>query len=484
MIHQFFINILVLFFLLFTVEKVHGQAQDTITYFTEQAFLQWVRQYHPVIQQANLLTNIGEAYQLKAKGGFDPKISGSLQKKSFDGKNYFTVGDTGLKIPSWLGAEFKVGYNWTNGVFLNPEQNLPANGQAYAGVKWSLGRGLLIDERRAVLEKAKFLQAANEAEQQAITNDLLLDAGKAYWEWVNAYHNLAIYQEALELAVIRLEGVKSSYLQGDKPAIDTLESTIQVQNRQIVVNDATVIYENSQRYLSNFLWYQNEIPLEISELLAPPPYQEITLPALDLNTGELVNNLRQNHPVIQQYYLKLKQLEVDRRLQKEQLKPQLDAEFNFLANGFDFVNRPKATTDIGALNAIFTENYKAGIKVGMPIFLRKERANLELADLKLLDTNYKLRQKTQELKNKLLNYQDLLNNSRQQVELNRIMVTNYQNLLLAENEKFRYGESSIFLLNSREQKLIAARLKLTKLLITYQKNRLGLVWSLGQLPIQ
>lgn len=477
----FFKNILVAVCLLFPFINLNGQAQDTTTFFTEKAFLQWVRQYHPIVQQANLLTNIGEAYELKAKGGFDPKAFGTIQQKSFDGKTYFTVGDTGLKIPSWLGAEFKVGYNWTNGVFLSPEQNLPANGQAYAGVKWSLGRGLLIDERRTVLEKAQFLQAANEAEQRAIVNDLLLDAGKAYWEWVNAYHNLKIYQEALQLAIIRLDGVKNSFLQGDKPAIDTLESAIQVQNRQIAVNDAAVIYENSQRYLSNFLWYQNELPLEISDLMAPPPYQAISLQAVAIDANELVNDLNQNHPVIQQYYLKLKQLEVDRRLKKEQLKPQLDVEFNFLANGFDFVNRPKTTNDIGTLNAILTENYKAGITVGMPIFLRKERADLELADLKLLDTNYKLRQKTQELKNKLLNYQDLLDNSRQQVELNRVMVTNYQNLLQAENEKFRYGESSIFLLNSREQKLIAARLKLTKLLITYQKNRLGLVWALGQL---
>jgi len=481
MMCQFFKHMLTVVLLLFILKIGNGQNRDTTTFFTEQAFLEWVRQYHPIVQQANLLTNIGAAYQLKARGGFDPKIFGTLQQKSFDGKTYFTVGDTGLKIPSWLGAEFKVGYNWTNGVFLDPEQSLPANGQAYAGVKWSLGRGLLIDERRAVLEKAKFLQAANEAERSAIVNDLMLDAGKAYWEWVNAYHNLTIYQEALDLAVIRLEGVRSSFLQGDKPAIDTLESTIQVQNRQIAVNDATIIYENSQRYLSNFLWYQNELPLEISDLLAPPPYRNITLQTVDLNARELVNNLSQNHPVIQQYFFKLKQLEVERRLKKEQLKPQVDVEFNFLANGFDFVNRPKIASDIGTLNAIFTENYKAGIKVGMPIFLRKERANLELTDLKLLDTNYKLRQKTQELKNKLLNYQELLNNSRQQVKLNQVMVTNYQDLLLAENEKFRYGESSIFLLNSREQKLIDARLKLTKLMIVYQKNRLGLVWALGQL---
>ena len=260
-------------------QHIIAQTADTTKVFSETAYFEWVRKYHPVIRQAQLLSRVGDAYALKARGGFDPKVFGEIQQKSFDGKRYFTIGETGLKIPSWLGAEFKVGYNWTNGVFLNPENNLPEAGQVYAGVKWSLGRGLMIDERRATLEKAKILQRANQVEQQAIINDLLLDAGKAYWNWVNAYNDLKIYEAALQLAKVRLEGIKSSYLQGDKPAIDTLESTIQVQNRAILVNDAAVVYENSRRYLSNFLWYENELPLEVSELLSPISYENIALPA-------------------------------------------------------------------------------------------------------------------------------------------------------------------------------------------------------------
>ena len=53
--------------------------------------------------------------------------------------------------------------------------------------------------------------------------------------------------------------------------------------------------------------------------------------------------------------------------------------------------------------------------------------------------------------------------------------------MAAENEKFRFGESSIFLLNSREQKLIEAQLKLVKLVVLYHKNRLGVAWAAGQL---
>ncbi|MEM1121304.1 MAG: TolC family protein [Bacteroidota bacterium] len=473
-------TVLLLVFFMVAFTNVKGQYAIPQKVFSENDYLDWVKQYHPVIQQANLLNRVAYAYQLKARGGFDPKFFGDLEQKSFDGKNYFTIGETGLKVPSWLGAEFKAGYTWNSGIFLNPEANLPAAGQAYVGVKWALGRGLMIDERRAALEQARILQTVNLVERQAIINDLLLDAGKAYWDWVNAFNDLKIYEEALRLATVRLEGVKNSFFLGDKPAIDTLESTIQVQNRQIAVNDARVVYENNRRILSNFLWYQNELPLEVSELLAPPFYEDILLTPSPIDVNEILTNLDEFHPNLREYRLKLQQLEVDRRLGREQLKPQVDVEFNLLADGFDFVNEPK-DAEIGALNSVLTENYKAGVKVGMPIFLRKERADLELIDLKLLDTNFMLRQKRQELQNKIINYQALLDNSRQQVGINQSAVNNYQDLLTAENEKFRYGESSIFLLNSREQKLIEAQLKLVKLLSLYQKNRLGLIWSAGQL---
>lgn len=460
-----------------------AQSQDSVEakVFSEEDYLEWVKSYHPIMQQARLLGRQALAYQLKAKGGFDPKFFGDVEHKTFDGKNYFTIGDTGLKFPSWLGLEFKAGYYWTNGIFLNPENYLPSSGQAYAGLSWSLGRGFGIDERRATLQKASIIQRANEAERKTIVNDLLLDAGKAYWNWVQAYNDLKVHQEALELASIRLDGTKNSFFQGDKPAVDTLEALIQVQNRQINVNDATVAYENASQTLSNFLWYQNDLPVEVSELLSPPLYQDLYIVNRSVQLADILRDLPENHPSVQQLRFKLQELEVDRRLKKEQLKPQVDVEFNFLADGFDFVNQPSDAVDASRFNALLAENYKVGVKVGMPLFFRKERGDLELADLKLLDTNLKIRQKGQEITNKVINYNEQLENSIKQITINQTVVDNYQRLLDAENEKFRYGESSIFLLNSREQKLVEAQLKFVKLLVTYQKNRLGLIWATGQL---
>lgn len=470
------------FLIFLCLNPASTQTGDSISVFTESAFLDWVRQYHPIVRSAGLLNRAGQAYQQKARGGFDPKMFADVEHKSYDGKNYFTIGNTGLKIPSWMGVEFKTGFNWTNGIFLNPENNLPTAGQAYAGLTWSLGRGLIIDERRATLQKAELVVQANEAERQEIINDLLLEAGKAYWEWVHAYNRLKVYEEALELAKFRLEGVRVSFFQGDKPAIDTLESLIQVQNRQLAVNDAEIEYENNRLNLSNFLWYQDQLPLEVSELLRPPLLlKDAALPGTGVDIGQTLLNLQDAHPTLRQYRLKLKQLEIDRRLKKEQLKPQVDVEFNFLADGFDFVNGTGGTDEINGLNALLTENYKVGVRVGMPLFRFKERGDLELANIKLADTDYKIRQKAQEIRNKVLNYEGQLDNLTRQVQVNQAAIENYQSLLVAENDKFRFGESSIFLLNSREQKLIEARLKLVKLQTMYYKNRLSLTWSAGQL---
>ena len=77
-------------------------------------------------------------------------------------------------------------------------------------------------------------------------------------------------------------------------------------------------------------------------------------------------------------------------------------------------------------------------------------------------------------------YRNLLANTRDQIELYAEVSANYARLLEAENEKFRIGESSIFLLNSREQKLLEAQLKLIKLQADYRKTLAALRWASGQ----
>lgn len=460
--------------------SVTAQAVDSVQIFTEDQYFNLILAYHPVVRQANLLDDQAEAYLRKARGAFDPKLAGNFDQKSFDGKEYFTVGHAGFKIPSWYGVEFKGGYNWSGGDFLDPENSLPAAGQAELGLSVNLLQGLVIDKRRAVLQQARIMRDLNEAERRALVNDILLQANEAYWDWVFAYESVRIYEEGVRLAEIRLEGTIISFEQGYKPAIDTLESQIQLQNRRAELQQTLINLRNARLRLSNFLWTANDAPLELTEGLRPPTLAELSMEEMSIaELQPLASAQREQHPDLLRYRFQLDQLEVERRLKAEMLKPRLTVSYNFLADGWNF--RGDRSNDAGALQDLFLENYKWGVSFGFPLFLRKERGDLEITTLKTRQTELKRQQKQLELRNKLNNYFNDLNNFAAQIDLHQQMVRDYGRLLRAENDRFAIGESSVFLINSREVKLIEAQLKLASLQAKYQKTKVALGGVAGML---
>ena len=464
------ITIGTLFFILLLLPTVNAQDQA----FSLEEYLELVRQNHPMSRQAVLLNEQANANMLKARGGFDPKLYGDWERKSFDGQNYFNIGEGGMKLPTWYGIEGKLGYNWTSGVFLNPENKLPANGQAIVGLKVPLLQGLVIDQRRAGLFQARIIRNANSNEQRLLMNNLLFDAAKIYWEWALSNAYFSVYERAVDVATQRYEAVKISYVQGDEPAIDTLEAYIQVQDRTLQRNDARLLLRNATLSLRNFLW-GNENPLPIDTTRQP-----VGLAAASQNINLLsapADELVASHPELLGYDFKIQELEVERRLKAEMLKPRVDVEYNLLGDGVDL--RPNE--DNGAVSDLLRENYKLGASVSFPLFLRKERGGLRLTDLKLTEAGLGMTQKRQELRNKISAYQNNLKNLRQQIVLATQMRENYVRLLRAENIKFEIGESSLFLINSRENKLIEAELKLAKLQAELRKAEVGVQWAAGRL---
>ena len=454
-----------------------AQEGDSVRIFTQKAFFSWVLDNHPVARQARLLDTQAEALERLARGGFDPKLYADWSQKSFDKKEYFAIGEGGLKIPTWYGVEAKAAYAISDGLYLNPERNLPDAGQAILGITAPLGRGLVIDDRRAALQQAKLMAQANEAERRALLNDLLLDAAAAYWEWAVAYNQLQVQEQALALTQVRFDGIVENFILGDKPAIDTLETLILLQTRRADLIDGRIAYRNAGLRLSNFLWDEAGNPLEVTGRLRPELLAELPVQLPALGPQALRQAASLTHPDIRKYQVKLSQLEVDRKLAVEQFKPRLDVEYNFLGDGTNFLYGANDSV----LGNLFSQNYKWGLSFDFPILLRKERGKLQLTKLKVLDTEYGLQQKQLEVGNKIEAYYNELDNLRQQIAISANNVQNYQALLRAEVQKFDYGESSIFLINTREQKLIDAELKLAALRGKFFKNLAGLEWAAGRL---
>ena len=87
---------------------------------------------------------------------------------------------------------------------MDESQYLPKNGQAAIGLQVNLGRGLLIDQRRADLKKAAIYAKATVVEQRLMLLDLIQEATYVYWNWWLAYANKATYLEDLPAQATRL----------------------------------------------------------------------------------------------------------------------------------------------------------------------------------------------------------------------------------------------------------------------------------------
>ena len=435
------------FILLLMAISLQGQVQDSVVLrFNE--YLGYVKKYHPIAKQAELTLGIGQANLMKARGGFDPKIEVDYDRKQFKGSEYYDQLNAAFKIPTWYGIELKGTFEQNDGDFLNPAESVPADGLYSAGVSMSLGQGFWINDRMATLKQAKYFRDQTKADRDLLVNQILYDAALAYFDWLKAFNEAVIYQNFLTNADIRFQGVKSRAEVGDIAAIDTVEAKIAMQSRSLSLEQAKVKLMKRSLELSNFLWMNDNIPIELQPNVIPDVdiAEEIDT-TLEILGRPLDDFTIENHPKLLSLGYKIDGLRVEKNLKANKLLPKIDLEYNFLTETPEFIN------------SLQTEAYKGGLTFKLPLFLRKERGDLKLAKFKLRDAQFDLDNAEIELKNKIVSlYRELDSFETQNVLIDDI-VGNYNTLLNAEERKFSFGESSLFLINSRESKLIDAELK-------------------------
>jgi outer membrane protein TolC len=437
---------------------------------TLEEYLGYVKKYHPIVKQATLITSKGEAKLLKSRGAFDPKFEVDYARKKFKNTEYFDKLNTTFKIPTWYGIELKAKYENNEGTYLNPEFTTPTNGLYSAGISVALAKGLLINKRMATLKQAKLYYKQAQAKQQLVINDILYNSIVSYFNWLKNHQAQFLYKNYTANAKLRLQNVKKSYLAGDKPAIDTLEASINLKNRVLDFEKAKIAYIKSTLYLSNYLWLENDLPLELEDTVKPDTN---TINSIDtvLNSSILnvTDELIVNHPKLKELQYKKESLTVEKRLQANNILPKIDLEYNFL------------TPDHTPINSLNSANYKSGVSISFPLFLRKERANLKLAKLKLQDIDFDITATKVSLKNKIkANFQEIASYTKQNKLLEEL-VSDYQRLVNGEERKFFLGEGSLFLINYREVKWIETQIKQIDTEFKLLNSKSTLIRNLGSL---
>lgn len=453
--------------------------------FSIEEYFANILQNHPVVRQARFLNDLAQQELLLARGAFDPKLKSDFNIKEFGDKTYYNTWDSKLEVPIWFNTDLNVGFEQNRGEFLNEELSNTEDGLIYAGVSLPVGRGLFIDERRAAVRQARLLRGMAEAEQIKEINKVLLKAAKAYWEWYNAYQDYQIINEVENLALERYNGVVQQVVNGDLAPFDSLKAFINYQQRDVQREQAELDYTNAGIRVSNFLWLTDasedeSIPLQLSETTVPTLINELDASFLiEISTLQaLQDSARFNHPELVKLDNKIQQLEIEQKLNREFLKPEINLKYNFLTKPTG-EGIPISNGNGNGAEGFFMNDYKMGAEFMFPLFLRKERAKLQKTNIKLEQNYFERVNLRRDIENEINTVYNTLVNLDELIRMQENMVSNYRQLLQGEITKFENGESSIFLINTRETELLDARLKLLKLQTKYEKAKIELLYAAG-----
>jgi outer membrane protein TolC len=439
-----------------------GYAQE----YGYDSFIEQVKQNHPISKQAKIIVDKALADLLGARASFDPTINYQTDNKTFDGKNYYSYENAEIKIPTWAGIDVKTGIESNKGQFINSE--VSKGYSSYVGIDVPVIKNLVIDKRRAAVLQAKNLIKASEQEKQSIINQLVLDASIDYWKWAAQYQLLKLYKQYVTTATNRFTITKIAYTNGERASLDTLEALTQLQQLKILENEAELLYKNAGIELSNYLWQNNDSALQLDAQAFP---ESIESYKSDLNITDLISLSILQNPEVKAYDYKINNLLIEKKLKFQSLLPVLNLKTNILNQNYNVLK--------DASVQLYQNNYKFGVDMKMPLFVREGRADYKKAKLKITETNLAFAAKKLEVQNKVRLYGNENLYQKNQLDILKNINFNTNTLLKGELIKFYNGDSNLFVVNARENKVIETAEKLISLQFKIIKSYYGAKWASG-----
>jgi len=402
-------------------------------------YLNWVLEEHPLAAKAKLNPQMRNAQYLQVKGLFDPLLESKFKNKFFKGTEYYSTSETSLSYNTPYAIGLVGHFDVNSGSYVNPADFTSNAGLLSLGVSMPLIKGLVIDERRMAKRRAEVLLEAGNLEQQLALNELLSQSVQLYSDWYYAVQKNNIIDSLVSTSERRFFAVRSRYLGGDRSAMDTLEAYVQNQNRLLQFTESKLEVIKSRIALVSFLESRDENRVAIlNETISPSSNFKNEL--APFRQGSALYAQLEAHPELALYANKGESLRIEEKWKVEKLKPKLNVEYHFL-------NKDLSE---GLPSYFSTNNYKWGAEFSMPLFLREARGDLKVQRIKIEENNLNTEWKKNQLEQKTLALENVYVNTLSQQQLAESNARLYKRLLQAENSKLFNGESTLFIVNQRE----------------------------------
>ncbi len=269
----------------------------------------------------------------------------------------------------------------------------------------------------------------------------------AYYRWVAAGRELAVYEDLLELAEARVEGLEEEVRRGARAAIFLVENAQNLVRRQELVASARRDLRLRANALSIFLRGPDGQPIvpdrERLPAVLPPPEP---LPVLPVGAID-------QRPELAVLDAALDRVGLDLALAENELRPRLDFRVE-AADDFGDIAEGGITRDEGELIA--------GLTFEVPLGRRVARGQIGRARAELEALRQERRLARDRIAVELRDFLLTLEAAEELYELAQQEVQQAEIVRAAEQRRFEGGASDFFLVNLREEALADARVRLAR----------------------
>jgi len=435
--------------------------------------LKSIDRHYPLIQAARSDQERARGDLTAARGGFDPILKSStrtLPSGEYENRSF----DLGLEqaTPLW-GTRLFAGYRQGEGKFAPYDEKLVTNseGEWRVGFGIPLLRGGVTDERRARIASAEQGLGVADAAAGFQRLEARRQGSHRYFDWVAAGEKLKVARTLRRLAVDRDQAMRARVQRGDSARIEQVYNQRSVNQREAGVVAAERVLERAAFELS--LFHRNaeghpDIPSEnglpLNGFSDPPEAR--TEAAI---TAELLGTI-QKHPEVQRLEASISQNQVDQTLARNLILPRLDAE---LETSRDFGEGKTARS---------TPELRVGVFLEFPLFFRTGLGRSDSAAAQGVRLEAQLDLVRDRLRTEVSNALRSMEAAAERVRLTREEVELSIRVEDAERLRFRQGDSTILMVNLREQATADAQSRLIDALADFHRAGADLEAAKGELP--
>ncbi len=442
---------------------------DTLRYTLENTVLIALER-NPTVTVQRMSHEITDTYRREARSEYDPVFSTDFSRT--ESKTQRFLGAT--RQPYILETKrFQAGAGLSEtlptGTTISLDAAMSGNttniyADQYTGsigvtVTQSLLRGFGLGANMARLRKANIDLDISRMELKAVAERIVSDVSRAYWDLYLAGEEIAIQQTSLDLAQRQLAESEERVAVGILPELELAAVHAEVATRNEALIQARSHSEQARLALLYLLNPRDKdswaVPIATVDLPAVPAD---SLVAVD----DHVDVALKYRPDLLQAQYQLEQGDIDVVQTRNGLLPQLDVFVSLgrtsYAETFD-AGRPDIGSDF--------YDIMSGVTLAIPVLDRAERARHVRAKTVVGQREEALANMEQLVQKDIRTAWVMVSSARELIDATRINRELQEKKIQAEEEKFRVGKSTNFLVLQAQRDYTVSRLAETRSLVDY-----------------